>query len=174
MTLAQLLLTTGFYAVAFVAVALVTRATHKRAIGALAGGAAAGLFFLGAGRLGLALGLWTSWQPSTTGMAILLFVATALSLAPTFPITWRLARRFGWPGLAICGLAAGLIGPPREYLIASVYPDWVTFAPGIGPVLGVALTYAGMIAIGHTSMRLAVGPATGDDLAIRASGAPSN
>ena len=65
----------------------------------------------------------------------------------------------------MCVAAAALIGPPREYLVAALYPTWVTFSPGVVPVLGVALTYAGMVAVGHAAMALVTGPARADRLA---------
>jgi hypothetical protein len=162
------------YAVVFVVVGFATRARAKRVVGALGGGLAAAAFFLGAGVVGIRLGLWRGWVPSTTTLAALLVLATAISLAPTFPITWRVARRFGWRGLVVCVVVAAAIGPPRDYLIATVFPTLVTFSPGIAPLLGVASTYAGMVTIGHSAMRVLAGPARADFLARHASQAPSN
>ena len=162
------------YAVVFVAVTFATRAPATRAAGALVGGVAAAGFCLGAGGVGMRLGLWRAWQPTTPSLGGLLLVATALSLAPTYPVTWRAARRFGGRGVVMCVAAAALLGPPRDYLVASMYPQWVTFSRGIGPVMGVALTYAGLVAVGHAAMRLVCGPARADRWARHTSHAPSS
>ena len=77
------------------------------------------------------------------------------------------ARRFGLRGLVVCLLVAAVIGPPRDYLIASIYPEWITFAPGIAPVLAVSATYVSIVAVGHGVMRLIAGLATQDRLAQR-------
>jgi hypothetical protein len=38
-------------------------------------------------------------------------------------ITWRVARRFGGRGLAVCVLTSAIIGPPRDYLLAATLPS---------------------------------------------------
>ena len=74
-------------------------------------------------------------------------------------ITWRVARRFGWRGLAVFIGAVVVIGPPRDYLIAAMFPEWMVFAPGVAPVLADAATYVCMVALGYAAMRLVAGPA---------------
>ena len=68
----------------------------------------------------------------------LLWLGFAVSCAPVYLITWRVARRFGRRALAVCALAAAVIGPPRDYRLAAMYPDWIAYSPGIAPVLAVA------------------------------------
>ena len=58
-----------------------------------------------------------------------------------------------------------IIGPPRDYLYALKFPSWMVFAPGPWPVLGDAVAYVGMIAIGHAAMWLVAGGAHDDALA---------
>ncbi len=164
MSTQQLIWVTCGYAVAFIAVVHFTRATPRRALAALVGGAVAGGFFLGVGVLGLTIGWWQGPPPSTVGLLALFYVGTTISLAPIYPVTWRVARRFGWRGLGVCLIAAAVIGPPRDYLIAAAYPEWVVFAPGLAPVLAVSATYVGVVALGHIIMRLVGGPAHGDRL----------
>lgn len=164
MTTQQLVWVTCGYAVAFLVVAYFTRATVRRALGALVGGAVAGWFFLGVGGLGTRIGWWQGPLPSTGGLVALFYGGTAISLSPIYLITWRVARRFGWRGLVACLVAAALIGPPRDYLIAAMYPQWIVFAPGITPVLAVAATYVSFIALGHGVMRLVAGNSGGDRL----------
>jgi hypothetical protein len=157
------------YGVALIVALYFTRATTRRAIGALVAGAVGALVFLGALVLGVKVGWWRVGVPSTPGLRALFSAATAISLAPIYPVTWRVARRFGWRGLAACIIAAGIIGPPRDYMIAALHPEWIVFAPGFVPVLAVSVIYAAFVAVGHACMRLVAGPARADPLARSAS-----
>ncbi len=170
MTTRQLLGMSCAYAAAFVAVVYFTRATARRALGALVGGAVAGAFFSAAAFVSVRIGWWKLPLPSTAGFLALFYVGTAVSLSPIYPITWRVARRFGGRGVAMCLIAAAVIGPPRDYLIAAVHPEWLLFAPGLAPVLAVSGIYAGMVALGHVMMWLVAGPAREDRLARRSGG----
>lgn len=78
-----------------------------------------------------------------------------------------MARRFGWRGLAVFLSAVAILGPPRDYLVAAKFPEWIVFAPGLAPVLAVSATYVTMVALGHGVMRLVAGPAGGDRLVRR-------
>ena len=167
MTTREVIVMTCAYGLALVAVAYFTRATSRRVVGALAGGAVAGWLMLGAITLGMALGWWRVSLSSTPGFLALFSAGAAISWSPTYLVTWRVARRFGGRGLAACLLIAGVIGPPRDYLFAAKYPRWMVFAPGASPVLAVAATYAGILAVGHAVMRLVAGPAREDPLARR-------
>lgn len=53
----------------------------------------------------------------------------------------------------------GVIGPPRDYLYAAVYPEWMVFAQGVAPILADAATYIAIVALGHAVMWLVAGPA---------------
>lgn len=101
------------------------------------------------------------------GSSALFCVGTATACSPIYLVTWRVARRFDWRGLTACLIAAAAIGPPRDYLIAAKYPEWIAFAPGIAPVLAVSATYVCVVALGHAVMRLVAGAARGDRLARR-------
>ena len=165
MTTQQLIWITSGYLVAFVAVVYFTRATARRALGALVGRVVAGGLLIGVSILGVTIGWWWIRFPSAPGLLALFYVGTAISMSPIYLITWRVARRFGWRGLATCLIAVAIIGPPRDYLIAAVYPEWMVFAPGIAPVLAVSATYVSVVAVGHAVMRLVAGPAWRDRLA---------
>jgi hypothetical protein len=122
---------------------------------------------LGAIALGNALGFWRVpifWTPY---FLALFYLGLAISCSPIYLITWRVARRFGWRGLAVCLGAVAIIGPPRDYLIAATFPEWMVFAPGVAPILADAATYVGIVALGHAVMRLIAGPAREDRLARR-------
>jgi hypothetical protein len=125
-----------------------TRASARRVEGALVGGAAAGLLGLGAIALSEALGWWHIPFASTTFFLPLFSIGLAISLTPIYLVTWRLARRFGWRGLAVFIGIVAIIGPPRDYLIAATFPKWMVFAPGVIPVLADAAAYVGMVAVG--------------------------
>ena len=104
-------------------------------------------------------------------MWVLFYLGLAISLSPIYLITWRVARRFGWRGLAACLIVVGVVGPPRDYLYVAVFPQWGAFAPGLAPVLADAATYIGLVALGHAVMRFVSGPARGSRLARQPSAA---
>jgi len=164
MTTRQLIFVTCAYMVVLVFVIYFTRATPRRVVGALAGGAAIGFLGMGAIILGNTLGVWRVpifWTPYFLS---LFYLGLSISVTPIYLVTWRVARRFGWRGLAVCLVIVAIIGPPRDYLYAAKYPEWMVFAPGIAPILADAATYVGIVAIGHAVMRLVAGPARGDRL----------
>jgi hypothetical protein len=164
MTTQQIMIVTCAYLVALVAVVYFTRPTSRRVVGALAGGAVVGFFGIGAIVLGNALGLWRvpiTWTPYFLG---LFYLGLAISVTPIYLVTWRVARRFGWHGLAVFIGVVAVIGPPRDYLYAATYPAWMVFAPGVAPILADSLAYVGIVAIGHAVMRLIAGPSGEDRL----------
>ncbi len=79
----------------------------------------------------------------------------------------QVARRFGWRGLAVFVGAAAVFGPPGDYLFAAKCPEWMVFAPGVAPILADAVTYIGILALGHAVVCLVAGPAREDQLARR-------
>jgi fucose 4-O-acetylase-like acetyltransferase len=167
MTTQQLLWFTAGYLFEFVVVAYFTRAKSRRVLGALAGGVVAGLTLIPVIALGNTIGWWQVPLTFTPGFLIMFYIATAISCSPIYLVTWRVARRFGWQGLAVCLIAVAVIGPPRDYLIASMYPEWMIFGQGVSPILADAATYAGFVALGHALMKFVAGPARDDQLARR-------
>ena len=167
MTTQQLILIFCTYLAGLVIVTYLTRATVWRIAGAVVGGAAVGFMGLGVIALGNALGLWVVPISWTLHFLALLYLGLAISCAPIYLVTWRVARRFGWRGLAISLGLAAVIGPPRDYLIAAAYPEWITYASGIAPLLTVAVFYAGVVPLGHAVMSLTSGPSCEDRLARR-------
>lgn len=164
MALRQIILVTCLYAVELVAVIYFTRGTSRRIVGAFVGGAVAACFGICAIVLGNALRLWhvpIFWTPSFVG---LFYLGLAISVTPIYLVTWRLARRFGWRGLAVFIFLVAVIGPPRDYLFAKTFPAWMVFAQGISPIIADAVTYIGIVAIGHVVMRIVAGPAVEDQL----------
>jgi hypothetical protein len=165
MTAQEIILWTCAYLIEFGAVIFFTRATARRIVGALLGGASGGLLGLGAIALCKALGWWQIPFSSTPFFLPLFYAGLAISLTPIYLVTWRLVRRFRWRGLTVFIGSVAIIGPPRDYLIAAIFPKWMVFAPGVTPVLADAVTYVGMVAVGHAVMRLIAGPAIEDQLA---------
>src|SRR5258708_18419660 len=164
MTTNQIIVVTCAYMVALVAVIYFTRATSRRVVGALTGGAAVGFMGIGAIVLGNALGLWRVPILWTPYFLVLFYLGLSISVTPIYLVTWRVDRRFGWRGLAVCLVVVAIIGPPRDYLYAAKYPAWMVFAPGVAPILADAATYIGIVAIGHAVMRLVAGPSRKDRL----------
>ena len=167
MTPRQIILWSSAYLIELVAVIYFTRATVRRVLGALVGGAAAALFGMGAIALSETIGWWRlpfAWPPL---ILVLLYLGLAISLTPIYLVIWRLSRRFGWRGPAVFIGIVAVIGPPRDYLIAALFPQWIVFAPGVAPILAVSAAYVGMVAVGHVMMRRVAGPARGDQLARR-------
>ena len=167
MTTQQIIWMTFGYSIAFIAAVYFTRATTRRAFGSLIGGAVAGLAFVAACLLGRRVGWWQFPLPSTAFVLVLFYIGAAISLSPLYLITWRVARRFQGRGMAACLITVAIIGPPRDYLVATLYPEWITFAPGLAPILADSAIYVGLVALGHVLMRLVAGPAQGDRLAQR-------
>ena len=165
MTGREIILWSCAYLLELVVVVYFTRATARRVMGALVGGASAGLLALGAIKLCESLGWWRVPFGSAPYFAPLFYLGLWISLTPIYLITWRIARRFGWRGLAVCLCAVAVIGPPRDYLIAATFPKWMVFAPGVAPILADAATYVGVVGLGHVVMRLIAGPEREDRLA---------
>src|SRR6266849_8879236 len=161
MTTTQLHLFNGLYLVVLVVVAVLTRATARRIAGALAGGAAAGVLALGIIALGEEAGWWhmaITWEPYFLTLLWIDFLLCAF----IFLITWRIARRFGWRGLAVVVIIAAVIGPPRDYWYMARFPEWGAYGPGIAPVLAISASYVLLGVLGHAVMRLVAGPSRED------------
>lgn len=161
----QIILWACGYLIELVGVVYFTRATTKRVLGALIGGASAGLLGLGAIALCEALDWWRIPFASTPYFLPLFYLGLSISLAPIYLVTWRVARRFRWRGLAVFLCVVAVIGPPRDYLIVAMFPKWMIFGPGVAPILADAGTYVGMVLVGHAVMRLIAGSAGKDELA---------
>ena len=166
MTTQQLHLFNGIGLVVLVVVAVLTRATARRIAGALAGGIAFGVVALGIIARGEEVGWWhmaIAWEPYFLTLLLIDFALCAF----IYLITWRVARRFGWRGLAVVVVVAAVIGPPRDYWYMARFPEWGAYGPGIAPVLAISATYVVMVVLGHGVMRLVAGPARGSPLARR-------
>jgi hypothetical protein len=156
---------TGMYLIALVAVVYFTRATARRVVGAVVGGIVAAAMLLGVMAFAERFELWHVFLALTPSSLALLYLCAVISSAPIFLLTWRVGRRFGLRGLMVFVFIAAIIGPPRDYLVAAVYPEWIAFGAGISPILAVAATYCCLVALGHAVMSIVAGPSNGDCLA---------
>ncbi len=151
------------YLVLSVVVAILTRATPRRFAGALAGGAASGVVTLCLIALWERLGWWHEmiiWEPHVLALSLLCMTLCGF----IFLITWRIARRFGWRGLAVVLVVLALMGPIRDLWILWRFPESGSYARGIAPVLAISVSYVVLVLVGHTVMRLVAGPAREDRL----------
>jgi hypothetical protein len=152
--------------VILVVVALLTRATARRIGGALAGGAAVGVVGLCILFLGERVEWWhmaITWEPYFLMLALIDFTLCAF----VFLITWRIARRFGWRGLAALLVVLAFLGPVRDHWYMRRFPEWGSYGAGFAPVLAISASYVILVLVGHGAMRLIAGPARADRLARR-------
>ena len=154
----------GGYAIALAVVAYLTRATGRRVGAAAVGGACVGLLVLAVLWVLETVGwchLGISWTPASLW---LLYVLSIVWCAPLYLITWRVARRFGWIGLAVVVCVAGILGPAHDLWAAARFPQWITIAPGVWPVVAIGATYIAEIVLGHAVMRMVAGASGADPL----------
>src|SRR5947209_6157553 len=104
MTNTEILLMIAFYLVALVAVAYFTRAKVRRIVGALLAGAVFACVALAALALGEARGWWHVPNSGSWTFQLLLWIGFTISCVPTYLVLWRVVRRFGGGGLAVCVL----------------------------------------------------------------------
>ena len=164
MTPLQIIVVTCLYFIALLIVIYFTRANARRIVGAFVGGAAVGLFGMGTIFFGNAAGLWRVPIVWTPFFVLLFYFGLTITVTPIYLVTWRVVRRFGWRGLAVCLGVVAIIGPPRDYLYAAKFPEWMVFAPGVAPIIADSLAYIGIVAIGHAVMYLVAGPSHNDRL----------
>src|SRR5450755_4136781 len=142
-----------------------THPPKRRVIGALAGGVAAGLSLPFIVAIADAQGWWRCPFLSLAGAPLLTFLGFSLSYAAVALVFWRIEHRFGWRGTAYSLAAVCVIGPPRDYAIASLYPNLMVFGHGIAPIIGNAAAYLFTLVLTLSVMRLIAGPNRTDRLA---------
>ena len=160
-----LLLAFLIYLVSLAVTGYLTRSGARRAIGAIAGGGVAGLSLPLMLALAAAEGWWRCPFLGVPRAPLLTFLGFSVSYAAIALIVWRLERRFGWRAIAWSLAAVCVTGPPRDYAIASRYPELMVFGPGMAPIAGNAAVYLLTVALTLAVMRLIAGPAARDRLA---------
>jgi hypothetical protein len=160
-----LILSSLIYLASLGAVAYFARPGKRRMAGALGGGVAAGLSLPLLLALAGAEGWWQCPFLKLPYAPLVTFVGFSVSYATIALAVWRIERRFGWRGAACSLAAACVLGPPRDYAIASRYPELMVFGPGAAPIAGNAFVYFVTVALTLAVMRLIAGPAATDRLA---------
>jgi hypothetical protein len=79
-------------------------------------------------------------------------------------VGWRIARRYGWRGLAMLVIIVSIGGPIRERLYLSA-AHLEVIAAGMVPWIANTLSWACALAFSYSVMRLMAGPARNDRLA---------
>ena len=164
MTQQQIYLFGAMYLAILAVVAVLTRAKSRRLMGALFGAAVMGGVGLVIVAIGESARWWhfvMPWEP----YFLTLMWAGMIPCGFIFLITWRIARRFGWRGLAVVLCAVAVIGPLRDSWYMSKFPEWGSYGPGFAPMLAVSGAYVALGIVGHGIMRLVAGPAASDRLA---------
>jgi hypothetical protein len=168
MTTSYALLAAGLHLVLFGVVAFLTRPNWRRLVGALAGGAAGGLLVLAVVTLAETMAWWrltnfgSIWQE-----LVFVWCDGAIGSAMLVLIVWRVVRRFGGRGAAAALVVALVIGPPRTYLAAALYPEWIILGPGIAPVLAATVALPLLVGLSYAVMQLVAGAAREDRQAPR-------
>lgn len=164
MTTQQLYFFGGLYLSILAVVVVITRSTLKRLAGALAGSAVMGGVGLGIMAIGERAGWWHFVLPWEPYFLTLMWIGM-IPCGFLFLITWRIARRYGWRGLAVVLCVVAVVGPLRDSWYMSRFPEWGFYAPGFTPMLATSGAYVLLGVIGHGLMRLVAGPAESDRLA---------
>ena len=146
----------------FVGVAYVTRAQALRIANSGVGGA---LFSV----LVIVLPISMHWRRFVAlehpTQALLLLYTMGVLLGATFAlIGWRIARRFGWRGLAAFVTVVSILFPIRERLYLSA-AHLIIVVPGFRPWVANTLAYTCGLLLSHGVMHLMAGPASDDRLA---------
>jgi serine/threonine protein kinase len=145
-----------------VGVAYVSRAQVLRVASSMVGGAVFSVLVI---LVPISMG-WRRFvvlQHSTQAL-LLMYTVGVLAGAIIALTGWRIARRFGWRGLAGFVALVGIVGPIRDrlYLTAA---HLMVVAPGPVPWITNTVLWACGLLLSHAVMRLMAGPARDDRLA---------
>jgi hypothetical protein len=148
----------------FLGAAYASRAQRLRAASSMAGGAIFSVFVT---MIPISM-RWRSFvalQHSTQAL-LLLYTIGVLYGAIIALAEWRIARRFGWRGLAAFVIVVSIGGPIRERLYLSA-AHLMAVAPGAIAWIANTLSWTCALLLSHSIMRLIAGPARDDRLAWR-------
>ena len=82
-------------------------------------------------------------------------------------VSWRVARRFGWAGVAVFIVAMSANLTVRDRMYWDVYMHMMTVSWGIQALLADTALFGLGLMLGHAVMRIVAGPAKGDGLSRR-------
>src|SRR5262245_15844013 len=101
-TMIELLVAIAAYSVVLVPVVYLTRAGGRRVVGAFAGGVSAAIVGLVAITVAETPAWWRVPVVQAASDRAVVLAGLAISMTPVYLLTWRVARRFGRPGLIVC------------------------------------------------------------------------
>ena len=147
-----------------VGVAYVSRAQMLRAASSIAGGAIFSVFVT---VIPISMG-WRQFVPlEHSSQALWLLYTIGISFGAILGLAgWRIARRFGWRGLAAFVIVVSIGAPIRERLFLSA-AHLMVVVPGWVPGIAYTLSWACALLLSHSTMRLMAGHAGNDRLAPR-------
>ena len=147
-----------------VGAAYVSRAQTVRVAGSIVGGAIFSTFVT---VVPISMG-WRRFVPMEHSVqALWLLCAICIPFGAILALaSWRIARRFGWRGLAAFVIVASIGAPIREQLYLST-AHLMVVAPGAVPKIAYTLSWACALLLSHSIMRLIAGRAVDDRLARR-------
>ncbi|MBZ5626477.1 MAG: serine/threonine protein kinase [Acidobacteriia bacterium] len=151
-----------------------TRARLRRVAGALAGGMLFGATWIFKLRLDYSMGWWRTRfaetpDPFSLFSPTLMFLGIAVLGALVFLVSWRVARRFGWAGLAIFIAFVSAAFTFRDRMYWDRFMHMMTVSWGVQPLLADTALFVLGLTLGHAVMRIVSGPAKGDELSRRSS-----
>ena len=149
-----------------------TRARFRRVMGALAGGILFGATWFFKLRLDYSMGWWRTRFAETPDPLSLFSPASmvlgiAVLSALLFLVSWRVARRFGWAGVAVFIVAVSADLTVRDRMYWDTFMQMMTVSWGIQPLLADTALFVLGFTLGHAAMRMVAGPAKGDGLSRR-------
>jgi hypothetical protein len=149
-----------------------TRPRLRRVAGALAGGLVFGADWVFKLRLDYSMGWWrtqfaASPDPFSLFSPALGFFGIAVLGALVFLISWRVARRFGWVGLAVFIVLVSAQFTFRDRMYWDTVMHMMTISWRVQVVLADTALFVLGLTLGHAAMRMVAGPAEGDGLAQR-------
>jgi Protein kinase domain len=147
-----------------VGAAYVSRAQALRAASSIVGGAIFSVFVTVV-PISMRWRRFVALEHSTQAL-LLLYTIGVLYGAIMALAGWRIARRFGWRGLAAFVVVVSIGGPIRERLYLGA-AHLVVVAPGSVPWIANTLSWVCALLLSHSLMRLIAGPSRDDRLARR-------
>jgi hypothetical protein len=81
-------------------------------------------------------------------------------------VLWRVARRYGWPGIGVALGVIAVLFPVRDFRVATT-TQVIEFGEGFTPWLADGVAALVVVATGVLVMRVVAGPAGRDALARR-------
>jgi hypothetical protein len=123
-------------------------------------------------RLDYSMGWWRTRfaetpDPFSLFSPTLGFLGIAVGGALLLLVSWRVARRFGWAGVAVFIVAMSANLTVRDRMYWDVYMHMMTVSWGIQALLADTALFGLGLMLGHAVMRIVAGPAKGDGLSRR-------